>query len=56
MVNNFANNYSNIFIPGYLYDLRRISMSRGKGRIQLRAIRKKILFSIFNCFINLLNN
>ena len=54
MVNHFANNYSNIFIPGYLYNLRRISMSRGEGEIQLRAIRTKnviLYFQLFNKFI-----
>ena len=54
MVNHFANNYSNIYIPGYLYNLRRISMSRGEGEIQLRAIRTKnviLYFQLFNKFI-----
>ena len=36
----FAKNYSNIFLPGYLYNIRNISMSRG-GNDQLKEIRAK---------------
>ena len=35
-----AKNYSNIFLPGYLYNIRNISMSRG-GNDQLKEIRAK---------------
>ena len=36
---NFANNYSNIELPGYMYNIRKISMSNGDGGIQLKIIR-----------------
>ena len=50
MINHFANNYSNIFFPGYLYNLRSISMSRGEGGIQLRIIRTKNIIFYFQLF------
>ena len=34
-----AKNYSNIFLPGYLYNIRKVSMSRGDGGIKLKKIR-----------------
>ena len=36
---HFAHNYSNIDLPGYMYNLRRASMSRGNGGIELKTIR-----------------
>ena len=36
---NFANNYSNIELPGYMYNIRKISMSNGDGGIQQKIIR-----------------
>ena len=36
---HFAHNYSNINLPGYMYNLRRVSMSRGDGGIELKMIR-----------------
>lgn len=50
MINHFANNYSNIFFPGYLYNLRSISMSRGEGGIPLRIIRTKNIIFYFQLF------
>ena len=44
---NFANNYSNIKIPGYLYNIRKISMSNGDGGIQLKIIRSINYFLYF---------
>jgi len=35
----YANNYSNIILPGYLYNIRKVSMSRGEGGIELKKIR-----------------
>ena len=35
----FANNYSNIELPGYMYNIRKLSMSRGSGDIDLIKIR-----------------
>jgi glycosyltransferase involved in cell wall biosynthesis len=36
---HFANNYSNIYLPGYMYNIRQVSMSRGDGGVQLEQIR-----------------
>jgi len=35
----FAKNYTNINLPGYLYIIRKVSMSRGDGGDKLRQIR-----------------
>ena len=35
----YAQNYSNIILPGYLYNIRNVSMSRGEGGIELKKIR-----------------
>ena len=35
----FANNYSNIELPGYMYNIRKLSMSRGNEDINLIKIR-----------------
>ena len=35
----YADNYSNILLPGYLYNIRNVSMSRGEGGIELKKIR-----------------
>ena len=51
---NFANNYSNIDLPGYLYNIRKISMSNGEGGIHLRMIRSinyLLYFEIFYKYI-----
>jgi len=45
----FANNYSNIKLPGYLYLRRNISMSRGGGD-ELKIIRAKNFLSYFKIF------
>ena len=45
----FANNYSNINLPGYLYIKRKVSMSRGGGK-KLKKIRAKNYFHYFNLF------
>ena len=36
---HFANNYSNIYLPGYLYNIRQVSMSHGDGGNKLNKIR-----------------
>ena len=36
---NFAKNYTNIELPGYLYIIRKVSMSRGDGGAKLKEIR-----------------
>ena len=35
----FANNYSNIYLPGYMYNIRSVSMSHGDGGDKLNEIR-----------------
>ena len=39
IIYHFANNYSNIYLPGYMYNIRAISMSHGDGGIELKKIR-----------------
>jgi glycosyltransferase involved in cell wall biosynthesis len=36
---HFANNYSNIHLPGYMYNIRPVSMSHGNGGAFLRQVR-----------------
>ena len=36
---HFANNYSNIYLPGYMYNIRSVSMSRGDGGDFLKKVR-----------------
>ena len=45
----FANNYSNINLPGYLYIKRKVSMSRGGGR-KLKNLRAKNYIFYFKLF------
>ena len=45
----FANNYSNINLPGYLYIRRKKSMSRGGGK-KIKAQRSKNFFFYFRIF------
>jgi len=46
----FAKNYSNIFLPGYLYNIRNISMSRGEGGIKLKKVRTINHYQYFSLF------
>ena len=39
IIYQFARNYSNIELPGYLYNIRRVSMSRGEGGKKLKIVR-----------------
>jgi hypothetical protein len=39
IIYHFANNYSNIYLPGYMYNIRSVSMSHGDGGIELKKIR-----------------
>ena len=39
IVYQYAHNYTNIELPGYLYIIRKVSMSRGDGGIKLKQIR-----------------
>ncbi len=46
----FANNYTNINLPGYLYIIRKVSMSRGDGGEKLMKIRALNHLSYFKLF------
>jgi glycosyltransferase involved in cell wall biosynthesis len=51
---HFAQNYSNIDLPGYLYNIRKVSMSRGNGGIELsrvRAINHYLYFTTFYRYV-----
>ena len=51
---HFAKNYTNIELPGYLYIIRKVSMSRGDGGIklkQIRAMNHLLYFKIFYKYI-----
>ena len=51
---HFANNYSNIYLPGYMYNIRPVSMSRGDGGTflkQVRAINYLLYFEILFKYI-----
>ena len=50
IVYQYAQNYSNIILPGYLYNIRRVSMSRGEGGIKLRRVRTINHFHYFYLF------
>ena len=50
IIYQLANNYTNINLPGYLYNIRKISMSRGEGGIYLKKIRIINHFYYFNIF------
>ena len=46
----YAQNYSNIILPGYLYNIRKVSMSRGEGGIKLKEIRTINHYMYFSLF------
>ena len=51
---HFANNYSNIYLPGYMYNIRSVSMSHGNGGVklaQIRAINYFLYFKILYRYI-----
>ena len=47
---NFANNYSNIELPGYLYNIRKLSMSNGDGDFRLKMMRSINYYLYFQLF------
>lgn len=47
---HFANNYSNVELSGYMYNIRKVSMSNGDGGINLTKIRSINHFLYFNIF------
>ena len=42
----YAQNYSNIILPGYLYNIRIVSMSRGEGGVKLKRVRASDRYEI----------
>ena len=40
---HFAQNYTNIYLPGYMYSIRKVSMTHGK-----KKKKKKILFYYYH--------
>ena len=52
----FAHNYSNIILPGYLYNIRNVSMSRGNGGIELKKIRTINHYQYFYIFYKYLKD
>ena len=51
---HFANNFSNIYLPGYMYNIRPVSMSHGDGGVllsQIRAINYLLYFKILYRYI-----
>ena len=51
---HFANNYSNIYLPGYMYNIRPVSMSHGNGGVllgQVRAINYLLYFKILYKYV-----
>jgi len=58
VIYHYANNYSNIYLPGYMYNIRRVSMSHGDAGIQLnkiRAINYLLYFKIIYRYIKQFN-
>ena len=52
----YAQNYSNIILPGYLYNIRNVSMSRGDGGIELKKIRTINHYQYFYIFYKYLKD
>ena len=52
----FANNYTNIKLPGYLYNIRKVSMSRGEGGNKLKIVRTINHFYYFKIFYKYLKD
>ena len=50
IVYQYAQNYSNIILPGYLYNIRKVSMSRGEGGNKLKRVRTINHFHYFYLF------
>ena len=58
VIYHFAHNYSNINLPGYMYNLREVSMSRGDGGIELkktRSINHLLYLKVFYRYIKTFN-
>ena len=50
IIYQFAQNYTNMKLPGYLYNIRKVSMSRGEGGNKLKKIRTINHFYYFKIF------
>ena len=51
---HYANNYSNIYLPGYMYNIRPLSMSHGNGGVllnQVRAINYLLYFKVLYKYV-----
>ena len=55
IIYQFARNYTNINLPGYLYIIRKVSMSRGNGGLALKYIRAYNHLFYFKLFYKYLN-
>ena len=56
IIYQFAQNYSNIELPGYLYTIRKVSMSHGEGGIKLNIIRAINYYYYFKLFYKYIKN
>jgi len=54
VVYQFAQSYSNIILPGYLYNIRKVSMSRGEGGLELKKVRTINHYYYFKLFYRLI--
>lgn len=54
VVYQYAQSYSNIILPGYLYNIRKVSMSRGEGGIELKKVRTINHYLYFKLFYRLI--
>ena len=55
IIYQYAQNYSNIILPGYLYNIRNVSMSRGEGGIILKKVRTINHYQYFSLFYKYIN-
>ena len=56
IIYHYAKNYSNIILPGYLYNIRKVSMSRGEGGVKLKKIRTINHYQYFFLFYKYLKD
>jgi glycosyltransferase involved in cell wall biosynthesis len=54
VVYQYAQSYSNIILPGYLYNIRKVSMSRGEGGLELKKVRTINHYYYFKLFYRLI--
>ena len=56
IIYQFAKNYTNMKLPGYLYNIRKVSMSRGEGGIDLKRVGTINHFFYFKIFYKYLKD